>query len=100
MKEYIDKAVLLNMIDTDFDLGYGEILVDPCVFVELVENATAADVVERKRGEWIASGLFEDIAKCSVCGAKHFTMDCVSAYKLNFCPHCGADMRHKEVDRV
>ena len=48
-----------------------------------------ADVVERKKGEWIlkkdATG--NTYGKCSECGMIQY------AGQLNFCPSCGADMR-------
>lgn len=50
----------------------------------------------RKKGRWVNGGLFSDIAKCSVCGSKHFTMDFVCANKFSYCPNCGADMRGEE----
>lgn len=50
-----------------------------------------ADVVERKRGEWIVkkapSHGYGDIYICPFCEGD---VDCVPT---NFCPWCGADMR-------
>ena len=53
-------------------------------------DAPSADVVERKKGEWInnTNGTFE----CSLCGWKHS--------RSNYCPNCGADMRGEENDRA
>ena len=45
------------------------------------------DVVERKRGEWYDRGSMS--CRCSNCG-------CKSTKEYNFCPHCGADMRHSD----
>ena len=44
----------------------------------------SADVVERKRGEWVYE--FGKGAHCSICGK-----GCV--WNFNYCPNCGADMR-------
>ena len=57
-----------------------------------------ADVVERKRGEWLECGIdcilseegdYENIVTMYVCS------ECDSDYleRSNFCPNCGADMR-------
>lgn len=45
------------------------------------------DVVERKKGEWFDVGSLS--CRCSNCG-------CKSTKEFNFCPHCGADMRHPD----
>ena len=56
---------------------------------DVVEELPAADVVERKRGEWNFTwhSMFKEyLPTCSCCGR-------LSAFKYNFCPECGADMR-------
>ena len=45
-----------------------------------------------KRGRWVEGGLFNDLAKCSVCGAKYFTFVLLRENKFSFCPSCGALM--------
>ena len=45
-KEYIEREALLQRIDDEFDLQYGEIEINPRDFYEMVEDAPAADVVE------------------------------------------------------
>lgn len=57
---------------------------------------TAADVVERKRGEWIR--VTEELGEswmCSECMEEfipHDGMEEFASY-VHFCPNCGADMR-------
>ena len=45
-----------------------------------------------RHGRWIEGGLFNDLAKCSVCGAKNFTFGFVCENKFGYCPNCGARM--------
>ena len=97
MAEYIEREAVLKQIAEEYDLNYGEILTDPYKFYQMVDFVPAADVVERKRGEWIdiscvvADEDAEDgywIAtqyQCSLCGRKEYK-------KEPFC-NCGADMR-------
>ena len=66
----------------------------------LMSDIPSADVVERKRGEWIYGE--HDIAmcdgyRCDKCGFfvpwdyEHKFIDFIKDY--HFCPSCGADMR-------
>ena len=55
--------------------------------VGVIKSIPSADVVERKRGEWYDRGSLS--CRCSNCG-------CKSTKEFNFCPHCGADMRHPD----
>ena len=59
--------------------------------LELLEG-DSVDAVEVVHGRWVEGGLFNDLAKCSVCGAKHFTMGFVYDNKFSYCPNCGAKM--------
>ena len=63
-----------------------------------IVNAPTVDAVEVVHGRWVEGGLFNDLAKCSVCGAKHFTMGFVYDNKFSYCPNCGAkmDLQDKE----
>ena len=55
-----------------------------------INDLPSADVVERKRGEWIDAGQYPFDA-CSLCGCN------VDSYEeYNYCPNCGADMRGKD----
>lgn len=69
---------------------------------DCVKNLPAADVVERKKGEWLAGNgnprTFGRLrAMCGRCGAfALYEMVNVGSFKeqtSNFCPNCGADMR-------
>lgn len=72
MARYIDVDAALNAIK-EAELG--------CEY-EAVEAVPTADVVERKRGEWI---IQDGAVCCSECGEPNM--------EWNFCPNCGADMR-------
>ena len=58
-----------------------------------IDDIPSADVIEHKRGEWIAlderdvSGYW----KCSACGTPTQAFGAKAIYK--YCPFCGADMR-------
>lgn len=100
MKEYIEKEAFKLALYNDASTGhYGEFMDgsdhaythnEVCRFID---RQPAAGVVERKRGEWDAK-VMKDIGTytvywCSEC-------NCVSYFKHNFCPNCGADMREVE----
>lgn len=59
-------------------------------FAAMIDSIPAADVVERKTGEWMPykTKTGKNWWACSLCGF-------VSEHKAhhNFCPNCGADMR-------
>ena len=99
MKEYIDlaeaksKAVYMH--------GFGQA---KFVSVANLEKCKAADVVERKHGEWEDEygGAFANPRyRCSVCKEKalyRHEQDCLGGWHevqalTDFCPNCGADMR-------
>lgn len=48
--------------------------------------------VEVVHGRWESWGIFDDLAKCSVCGAGSFTMHFVHYHNFKHCPNCGAQM--------
>ena len=65
------------------------------------QDAPAADVVERKRGEWVDTGFENSTGKIYLCSAcnkannpnkKDVEMGRVKEMP-DFCPNCGADMR-------
>ena len=45
-----------------------------------------------KHGRWESWGTFDDLAKCSVCGADRFTLHFARYHNFKFCPNCGARM--------
>ena len=63
-----------------------------CVCKPAIDAMPTVDAVEVVHGRWVEGGLFNDLAKCSVCGAKHFTMGFVYDNKFSYCPNCGAKM--------
>ena len=91
-KEYYD-ILWLDTKSWDFHIGYGSYNLE---FVrkwlaeefEIVESA--ADVVERKRGEWEVY-LDGKYLMCSACKESFWDEDGNGG--SNFCPNCGADMR-------
>ena len=68
--------------------------------VGVIKSIPSADVVERKRGKWIKDCNVAFFWKCSECGAYIFWRK--EEYLLrnedepNYCPNCGADMRHPD----
>ena len=99
MKEYIERAVTLQAIDSNIShlrvvAGESALLnraVDLVQYTrDFIANVPAADVVERKRGEWgkvYRSKVTVNDGYVSTC------CDMWNERKSNFCPNCGADMR-------
>lgn len=58
----------------------------------------AADVVERKRGEWVVihNEIFADRYKCSCCGEYAQENGLGEEILSNYCPNCGARMLRGE----
>lgn len=58
--------------------------------IDTLKSIPAADVVERKKGEWIwtetGDADYEQYWVCSECSEHNY-------YESNYCPNCGADMR-------
>lgn len=62
-------------------------------FAAWVKGLPAADVVERKKGEWMFSNSMTGY-RCSLCKAQAPFWCMASTQNLsNYCPNCGADMR-------
>ena len=93
MADYIDRDRLIAEAQKDGAYGY--------VSVEEIAAAPAADVVERKKGEWIDREVFTakgnvdmlQSALCPVCERYHTTPYAYYFTNYKFCPNCGADMR-------
>lgn len=103
-----ERDVAIQQLREDYGVGLGE--------------KKAADVVERKRGEWVYEAQKENsnygwnvTAECSECcgekkvvwrglfpgvpdwHARNVALQSAESVKLsNFCPNCGADMRRTE----
>ena len=46
-----------------------------------------------KEGKWLMCGIFDDLAKCSVCGYSEHSLMEVYDKPFRFCPSCGAKMK-------
>ena len=55
-----------------------------------------ADVIERKRGEWIRWEALNGINKGSECSECGYHTSKAPNYGTNFCPNCGARMKEIE----
>ena len=98
MAEYIEREALLSIykkwipqlaLPEDEGDKRG---VETCIAV--LEDAPAADVVERKRGEWVKNDdnvwwEGSETRFCSCCG-QGINVECIPWFK--FCPNCGAKM--------
>ena len=95
MKEYIEREALLVKLEQiarepDYQHEGEDWLNGVIIAQEEVIDAPAADVVERKRGEWTLNK--DGSGTCNQC---HFTQKNVWDYDSaqNYCGVCGADMR-------
>lgn len=93
----IDADALKQRIREKFD-G----LIERIEINSVINAQPKADVVERKRGEWLETSEsigWEEVgcAECSVCGKTlvlgDYTMDDIK-FNYNYCPNCGAEMKH------
>ena len=75
VKQIIDNA---PTVAKDYDTGYQDGLEDGLNDI-------------RPQGEWKTVPEYNFNDKCSVCGE----LNCWK--RTNFCPHCGAEMKHQEV---
>ena len=66
-----------------YDHGKYTLFCEKREVINLLNKLPSADVVERKRGEWIVG-----TEQCTCCGS-------YGLISFNFCPNCGADMRGK-----
>ena len=102
MKEYIEKSEAVERAlytpimsngpveEKDIDAWTDGVADAQDQIAKLIGKIPAADVVERKRGEWIEH--LEFWRKCSECGAAWHEQWVIGKH-LHFCPNCGADMR-------
>ena len=99
MADYIDREEMLSAI-WNTSAKYNVFF--PAIMLDTIKAIPAADVVERKKGEWITGNdnprTYGRIrAMCSRCGAfALYEMVNVESFKeqlSNFCPNCGASMR-------
>ena len=96
-KRLIDANALYELINEIYDLNYGETLIDPYRFAELVEDADTVDAVEVVHGEWeITEDDYLSLVemKCSVCGESYGFewFEDIQPKSYHYCPNCGAKM--------
>ncbi len=105
MARYIDADALIEQMEADAE-HIDDYIAKMMLYASIddVKNAPTADVVERKRGEWIKIDKYdkESNVQCSVCLEEFDYIDGVCylchGYELPlFCPNCGAEML-KEVE--
>ena len=86
MKEYIERDLVLNKFRPYEDSLDG---IDTTFVLAEIEQLPAADVVERKHGEWETVGVgITERTRCSNCKSTKGSWS-----KPPFCNQCGADMR-------
>lgn len=95
MSRYIDADKLVERLkfkrDTD-NIDRNKYAGLECAIAQC-NKAPTADVVEVRHGEWLHAGMFDDMAKCSVCGLiDHSLNEVYSRGTYNYCPNCGAKM--------
>ena len=91
-KRLIDANALYKTIEEIYDLNYGETMIDPYRFAELVEDADTVNAVEVVHGRWLSGNNLIPTAngirwtvRCNLCG-------CPQDFEHNYCPNCGAKM--------
>ena len=73
---------------------------------EMIDASPTIDAVPVVRGKWVMSDMQEGWVTCSVCkkmkfdGRMAFSPTLFVEWGLNFCPHCGADMRQTGDENV
>ena len=101
MSDYIKREDAINAIERTWINGTSLCSADKAE--EIIKSLPSADVVERKRGEWIwdKDGMDWNIGawRCSECGSRNANIGCNGNENpmlwsgSRFCPNCGADMR-------
>ena len=81
-KEYIEIENAVNIASSYYGLNHNQAR----GFRADLKRASAANVRENVRGEWIPVDELNDAFDCSVC-------DVMVSKRLNYCPNCGAEMR-------
>ena len=82
---------VINIISYEHGVIYVQAVIN--AIYNRLNNLPSAEL-ERKKGEWIYDGKRGRFpaCKCSICG--HYeNADWAILQGVNFCPHCGADMR-------
>ena len=95
MKDYIDREAAIESLCCDCsatrDCRPGE----RCVDYQRLKAIPAADVVERKKGEWVPVTNGRGGSECNLCHVYAPSYKSGREYRSNFCPNCGAEMREE-----
>lgn len=74
---------------------------DPLVILKLLNKvASLENELEQskpKTGRWVPSGMFDDMAKCSVCGSMECSLHEAYSRPHNYCLNCGAKMNLEDI---
>ena len=101
MAEYVDKQKARDLFQQKcYNVSDRINSVELGMFVEgimqVLDEATAADVQPVKRGEWKYyknNGIY-DTYKCSICKESfELSMDADISQEIRYCPNCGARMK-------
>ena len=88
MTDYISRDVAIIAAFMADGIGNSEYR-NVCDIAERLRKIPAADVVERKHGEWVqVMGKYDWMYVCSKCRFVPIEVD-----RAKYCPNCGADMR-------
>ena len=91
-KQIEEMAVDLCLIDTCKHLPQEDCNKTNCAYCE-AEALYNAGYRKQVVGEWLHAGMFDDMAKCSVCGLiDHSLNEVYSRGTYKYCPNCGARM--------
>ena len=92
MDEFISRKKLKNAIQRNLDM---QDLYLPIEFLELIDEAPAADVRPVVPARWIPLDIYKSDGnyKCSHCNQPCYVPECMGEPMYAFCPNCGADMR-------
>ena len=97
MADYIEREAVRDLINEEI-ASWGSCPDEREALLNLLDrlygDIPAADVVERKRGEWVYIG--GDEWCCSRCGFVASTEGRWEPMMEKFCEECGADMREEE----
>lgn len=90
--KFAENAEMLTLVNTHTAEVDGAFTADD--IEAYLKSIPAADVVERKVGEWTDRRTIEHDGEfyCSVCGFELDTF--MQGVFYNYCPNCGADMRN------
>ena len=92
MREYIERAAVLNKTQEIYHWAGYESRYDEFVSCEDIRNIPAADVVEVRHGRWVVYG---DGVFCSNCGTA-LKKGKIEPIGFHFCPNYGARMNKED----